>query len=38
MGFGLSFYGFFFAALVWLVLYFVWAFKADAGDRRRRNR
>ena len=33
MGFGWSFYGFFIAAAVWLVLYFVWAFKAAARDR-----
>lgn len=25
MGFGWSFYGFFIAAAVWMVLYFVWA-------------
>jgi hypothetical protein len=25
MGFGWSFYGFFFAAAAWLVLYFLWA-------------
>ena len=35
MGFGWSFYGFFIAAGVWLILYFVWAFKAAAGERRR---
>ena len=33
MGFGWSFYGFFVAAAVWLVLYFVWAFEAAARDR-----
>ena len=33
MGFGWSFYGFFVAAAVWLVLYFVWAFRAAARDR-----
>jgi hypothetical protein len=38
MGFGPSFYGFFVAALMWLLPYFVWAFKADARDRRRRDR
>jgi hypothetical protein len=38
MGFGASFYGFFVAALLWLVVYFLWAFKADARDRHRRNR
>ena len=34
MGFGASFYGFFVAAAIWLLLYFLWAFKAAAGDRR----
>ena len=37
-GFGLSFYGFFAAALIWLVVYFVWAFRASARDRRRGDR
>jgi hypothetical protein len=32
MGFGWSFYGFFIAAGVWLILYFVWAFKAGARE------
>jgi hypothetical protein len=34
MGFGWSFYGFFVAAAAWLVLYFVWALRAAARDRR----
>jgi hypothetical protein len=34
MGLGASFYGFFAAAALWLVLYFVWAFRAAARDRR----
>jgi hypothetical protein len=34
-GFGWSFYGFFVAAGVWLLLYFIWAFSAAARDRRR---
>jgi hypothetical protein len=38
MGFGSSFYGFFVAALMWLVLYFVWAFRADVRDRHRHDR
>jgi len=33
MGFGWSFYGFFFAAAVWLLLYFVWAWRAAVRDR-----
>jgi hypothetical protein len=35
MGFGVSFYGFFAAAAVWMCLYFVWIIVADARDRRR---
>ncbi len=35
MGFGWSFYGFFVAAAAWLLLYFLWAFRASARDRRR---
>src|SRR6202008_2919014 len=35
MGFGASFYGFFVAAAVWLLVYFLWAFKAAARDRGR---
>jgi heme/copper-type cytochrome/quinol oxidase subunit 2 len=35
MGFGWSFYGFFFAAVLWLLLYFVWAVRAAARDRKR---
>jgi hypothetical protein len=38
MGFGWSFYGFFFMAVAWIVGYFVWAFAADARDRRRSGR
>ena len=34
MGFGASFYGFFVAAAIWLLVYFLWAFKAAARDRR----
>lgn len=33
MGFGASFYGFFIAAAIWLLVYFLWAFKAAARDR-----
>ena len=35
MGFGWSFYGFFLAAAVWLVLYFAWAFRASAPERQK---
>jgi hypothetical protein len=35
MGFGWSFYGFFAAAGVWLLLYFIWAWRAAARDRER---
>lgn len=35
-GFGWSFYGFFLAAGSWLVVYFLWARQAAAGDRARR--
>ncbi len=38
MGFGWSFYGFFAAAAVWMVLYFAWALAVDARDRRRDQR
>jgi hypothetical protein len=38
MGFGWSFYGFFIAAVVWLLLYFTWAFRAAARDRQRSGR
>jgi hypothetical protein len=34
MGFGLSFLGFFVAAALWLGMYFVWAIRAAARDRR----
>jgi len=33
MGFGASFYGFFIAAAIWLLVYFLWAFNAAARDR-----
>ena len=33
MGFGWGFYGFFVAALAWLVVYFLWAWRAAARDR-----
>jgi hypothetical protein len=36
MGFGWSFYGFFIAAVLWLLLYFVWAVWAATRDRQRR--
>lgn len=35
MGFGWSFYGFFVCAVIWMALYFVWAFRAAARDRQR---
>jgi len=35
VGFGASFYGFFIAAAVWLLVYFLWAFSAAGRDRRR---
>jgi hypothetical protein len=38
MGFGVSFYGFFGAAAAWMVLYFVWAVRTAARDRRRGDR
>lgn len=38
MGFGWSFYGFFVAALVWLVLYFVAIAGIEARERRRERR
>jgi len=34
VGFGVSFYGFFAAAIAWLIVYFYWAFRADRRDRR----
>ena len=33
MGFGWSFYGFFIAALAWLAVYFIWAWRAARRDR-----
>ena len=33
MGFGTSFYAFFIAAAIWLLVNFLWAFKAAARDR-----
>lgn len=38
MGFGWSFYGFFAAAAVWLVIYFLWTFAIEARERRRESR
>jgi hypothetical protein len=38
VGFGVSFYGFFAAAAVWMTLYFLWAVRAAARDRRKRGR
>ncbi len=38
MGFGWSFYGFFLAAALWLLVYFVWASRAAARDRERGRR
>lgn len=38
MGFGWSFYGFFFAAAAWLVLYFLWAAREARRDRKREGR
>jgi hypothetical protein len=35
MGFGWSFYGFFVAAGAWLVVYFLWAWRAAVRDRHR---
>ncbi len=34
MGFGWSFYGFFLATAVWMVLYFIWAVAAAVRDHR----
>ena len=36
MGFGWSFYGFFVAAVAWMVLYFLWAARRPARRRARR--
>jgi len=33
VGFGWGFYGFFVAAVVWLAIYFLWAWRAAARDR-----
>ncbi len=33
MGFGWSLYGFFVAAVVWVCLYFLWAWRAARRDR-----
>jgi hypothetical protein len=35
VGFGWSLYGFFAAALVWLAVYFYWAWRAAERDRAR---
>lgn len=32
-GFGWEFYGFFVAAVVWLAIYFLWAWRAARRDR-----
>lgn len=32
-GFGFGFYGFFVVAIVWVALYFLWAWRAAARDR-----
>ena len=34
MGFGWGFYGFFAAAIVWLALYFLWAWRMAERDRK----
>ena len=33
MGFGWGFYGFFVAAVVWIAVYFLWAWRAARRDR-----
>jgi len=38
MGFGWSFYGFFAAAALWLVVYFAWAYGASHRERDRNSR
>ena len=38
MRFGWSFYGFFVAAAAWLLLYFLWAYRASVRDRGRGRR
>lgn len=38
MGFGSSFYGFFAAAVLWLAVYFAWAAREAARDRKRGRR
>lgn len=35
MGFGLSFYGFFLAAAIWLCVYFVWVAGVERLERER---
>jgi hypothetical protein len=35
VGFGWNFYGFFIAAVVWLAVYFLWAWRAAERDRAR---
>lgn len=35
-GFTWNFYGFFSAAAAWVVVYFLWAWRANAADRGRR--
>jgi len=38
MGFGWSFYGFFALAAIWMALYFVWAVRRAARDRKHARR
>lgn len=35
VGFGWNFYGFFVAAVIWLAVYFYWAWRAAERDRER---
>lgn len=36
MGFGWGFYGFFVAAVIWIAVYFLWAWRAAQRDREER--
>jgi hypothetical protein len=38
MGFGVSFYGFFLAAAIWMCVYFAWVAAVDRMERRRSHR
>ena len=38
VGFGLSFYGYFALAAVWMVIYFVWTERTASRDRKRDSR